>query len=533
MAAATTYSPIEGEELVIGLVYGAGTEVQPVERLLAERLQPYGYELRAVHLSDYFSTILTGKPFNRETPDATRQLQGMGDDLRRHTRTNDVLATLAAYLIGAIRARDSPPSRTAWLVQSFKRPEEIRTMRSIYGPRFILLGVHVPEVVRQRTGARRWQRWAAVTSRRYEEEATTDIRRDEHDPAVTYGQELRRAFAESDFFIDARTDGRLKDTLPRVIRLVFAEPFEPPLRDEQAMYHAFTAGLRSAEMGRQVGAAIVSPDGDVIAVGTNEVPAGTGGLYWSPDQPDGRDFAQQPPLDSNTVWQRRISRELVVAMAKSGWLNKRRVSKLPDGEFDIDEERLDTFLTDVAGTRFADITEFGRAVHAEMDALTTAARRGRSIDGCTAVVTTTPCHGCARHLIASGIRRVVFIHPYEKSLARDLHEDALLLEPETPGPVEDKVVFEQYIGVAPRCYPQYFDFGQAKRRDHRGHAATPPERSTALARVLQSAGTFAFGGPTVPHTTISQLEKSAAQRFQRLARAGGLKVPKPATRRDN
>jgi deoxycytidylate deaminase len=527
-----TYSPIEEEELVFGLVYGAGTEVEPVERLLAERLQPYGYELRSVHLSEYFSTILTGEPFLRETPDATRKLQGMGDELRKRT-ANDVLATLAAYLIGATRARDHPPSRTAWLVQSFKRPEEIQAMRAIYGPRFILVGVHVPEVIRHRAGARRWQRWAAVTTRRYEEEATTDIRRDEHDPAVTYGQELRLAFAEADFFIDARTDARLKDTLPRVIRLIFAEPFEPPQRDELAMYHAFTAGLRSAEMGRQVGAAIVSPQGDVVAVGTNEVPAGDGGLCWSPDQPDGRDFAQQPPLDSNTVWQRRIARELVVTMAKSGWLDAAQLSVVREDEPDINEEQLDRFLRDVAGTRFADITEFGRAVHAEMDALTTAARFGRPVNGCTAVVTTTPCHGCARHLIASGIRRVVFIHPYEKSLARDLHEDALVLEPETPGPTTGKVAFEQYIGVAPRCFPQYFDFGQTKRRDHRGRAARPPKRSEALARVLQSAGSFSFGGPTVPHTAASRLEKRTAQRFQQLADDGELNVPQPATHKES
>jgi len=355
-----------------------------------------------------------------------------------------------------------------------------------------------------------------------------NARRDEHDPGVTYGQELRRAFAQADFFIDARTDERLKDTLPRVIRVIFAEPFEPPQRDEQAMYHAFTAGMRSAEMGRQVGAAIVSPQGDVVAVGTNEVPAGEGGLYWSPDQPDGRDFAQQPPLDSNTVWQRRIARELVIAMANSGWLNKKRLSFVRANEPDINEEQLDSFLTDVAATRFADITEFGRAVHAEMDALTTAARFGRSVNGCTAVVTTTPCHGCTRHLIASGIKRVVFIHPYEKSLARDLHEDALVLEPEMPRPIEGKVAFEQYIGVAPRCFPQYFDFGQTRRRDKRGHAARPPERFKALARVLQTTGSFSFGGPTVPDTTVSQLEKVAAQRFQQLAEANELKVPRPA-----
>ena len=101
---------------------------------------------------------------------------------------------------------------------------------------------------------------------------------------------------------------------------MFGEPFEPPMRDEQAMFHAFAAGLRSAEMGRQVGeAAIFDPGGDLLAVGTNEVPSG----LWMvcigrPDEPDHRDFAEEPPLDSNTRWQRRISRELLVQMAEAG-----------------------------------------------------------------------------------------------------------------------------------------------------------------------------------------------------------------------
>ncbi len=521
-----TYSPLGEEELVFGLVYGAGTEVGPLEQMLAECLQPYGYRLRTIHLSSYFAAVLKRRSFRRETPDATRQLQEMGDELRRKT-SNDVLASLAAYLIGATRARTSRSPRTAWLVQSFKRPEEIEAMRSIYGPRFILVGVHVPEIMRRRTSARRWQRWAAVTSLKYEEEATADIRRDEHDSARTYGQELRQTFAQADFFVDARSEARLKETLPRMVRLIFDEPFEPPFRDEQAMYHAFTAGLRSAEMGRQVGAAVVSPTGDIVAVGTNEVPSGYGGLYWSPDQPDGRDFAQQPPVDSNTLWQRRIARELLASMGKSKWLDKRRLSTVRGEKVDINEDSLDSFLRDVAGTRFTDITEFGRAVHAEMDALTTAARYGRSTNDCTIVVTTTPCHGCARHIIASGIRRVVFIHPYEKSLAYDLHDDALVLEPEVPGPTPGKVVFEQFIGVAPRCYPQYFNFGQTKRRNDRGVAARVDDRSAARPRMLREQGPFTFDGPPVPATTTSQIEKLAGQLFEREAQGNKLSVPNP------
>lgn len=179
------------------------------------------------------------------------------------------------------------------------------------------------------------------------------------------------------------------------------------------------------------------------------------------------------------------------------------------------------------GTRFSDITEFGRAVHAEMDAITTAARLGTSVRGGTVVCTTFPCHGCTRHIVASGIRRVVFIHPYIKSLARDLHEDAIVFEPEERGPIKGKVVFEQYTGVAPRCYPQYFYFGPASRRDPAGRAMRAGDPIRATPRVLERGGLFAFGGPIVPIRATAAQEQGAANRFEELAEDKGLTVPKP------
>jgi deoxycytidylate deaminase len=64
----------------------------------------------------------------------------------------------------------------------------------------------------------------------------------------------------------------------------------PPKMDEMGMYIAYGYSLRSASLSRRVGAAILNADGDVIAVGTNEVPRFKGGLYWAEQLPDYRDF---------------------------------------------------------------------------------------------------------------------------------------------------------------------------------------------------------------------------------------------------
>ncbi len=125
-------------------------------------------------------------------------------------------------------------------------------------------------------------------------------------------------------------------------------------------------------------------------------------------------------------------------MADAGWLKGAKITKLDDDAFDVSEDQLDNFLKAIKPTRFRAITEFGRAVHAEMDALTTAARQGISVAGATLVCTTFPCHNCTRHVIASGIRKVLYVLPYSKSLARELHGDALVIEPETAELIQER-----------------------------------------------------------------------------------------------
>ncbi len=52
-------------------------------------------------------------------------------------------------------------------------------------------------------------------------------------------------------------------------------------------------------------------------------------------------------------------------------------------------------------------------IHAEMNAIIWAARKGISIEGATIYVTLEPCSECSKNLIASGIKRIVFLKEYE------------------------------------------------------------------------------------------------------------------------
>ena len=52
-------------------------------------------------------------------------------------------------------------------------------------------------------------------------------------------------------------------------------------------------------------------------------------------------------------------------------------------------------------------------IHAEMNALIWAARKGISIEDATIYVTLEPCSECSKNLIAAGIKRIVYDKSYE------------------------------------------------------------------------------------------------------------------------
>ena len=58
-----------------------------------------------------------------------------------------------------------------------------------------------------------------------------------------------------------------------------------------------------------------------------------------------------------------------------------------------------------------------RTVHAEMNALIQATKRGHAVDGATAYVTNMPCTTCAKSLITAGVKRVVVFSDYHDTMA--------------------------------------------------------------------------------------------------------------------
>ena len=114
-----------------------------------------------------------------------------------------------------------------------------------------------------------------------------------------------------------------------------------------------------------------------------------------------------------------------------------------------------------AGIR--NLIEYSRSIHAEMEAILSVARSNKpGMIGATMYASTFPCHNCARHIVAAGIGKVIYIEPYPKSLATELHRDALS---ENSKDQDSHVTFQQFDGVAPKNVMRFFRSGVDRKSD--------------------------------------------------------------------
>lgn len=77
---------------------------------------------------------------------------------------------------------------------------------------------------------------------------------------------------------------------------------------------------------------------------------------------------------------------------------------------------------------------------------------------------TFPCHNCAKHIVASGIREVIYIEPYPKSQVAALFSDSIALDRK---PTANQVAFSSFVGFAPTRFADFFQL--PKRVDDDKH----------------------------------------------------------------
>jgi len=262
---------------------------------------------------------------------------------------------------------------------------------------------------------------------------------------------LTKIFHLADAFINAKDEDFTSATCVRFINAFFGRNSVAPTKDEFGSYLAKSASLRSVDLSRQVGAAILSSDGDMITVGCNEVPKPGGGNYWNEDDNKKRDIDKGG--EANKEETSRIIYDFLMTLSDH--------DLIADGKKPSDILQDSKLSGAINKSMIGEITEYGRMVHAEMNAISDAARLGRSVKDATLYVTTFPCHNCAKHIIACGVSRIVFIEPYPKSRTELLYGDLVSIGVHEEGKVE----FAHFSGISPSRFSAIFE--KSRRRDRK------------------------------------------------------------------
>lgn len=452
------------QELVIALVGPVGSGVTTAANILHTVLdQEFGYDVAPIMKPSDVIRAQSGlvgitAPQNAKTATYISEMQDAGNKLREKFGNNYLIEKLFEKIRGFRTAQhgydgeNELPGRRAYIIDSLKSLEELELLRDVYRETLCVVGVFAPDKMRDER----------LKDLDYPESERAKVMARDQGELATFGQATRKLFVHSDFFVcNDRRPEDLDLNLRRFLDIVFDTAIHTPTRAESAMYKANAAAANSACMSRQVGVSIVSDGGELIAVGWNDVPKFGGSLYTEEDREtydddakvivnrDHRCYNWGGKKCHNEVRRHGLMDKVAIAVTESGQIKPGKRSAVRDA---------------IGSTDINALIEFSRSIHAEMEAILSVAREGKhSLVGATLYTNTYPCHNCARHIVASGIREVVYIEPYLKSLAIELHSDVISELPDA----KNMVVFRQFSGVAPSNYVKLFrPKGERKQKGH-------------------------------------------------------------------
>lgn len=437
-------------ELVLGIIHTVGTDSADVLQCIEDSLKKFNYtSLRIKVSSEILSKFANVDTSKMSEYKRISYYMDLGNKIREQTKDSSILMKgVAAYIYEICSTSEGrvPNRRKAYIIDSIKHPDEVEFLRKVYGDGFHLIGISDDYDKRRK--------YLIDRKNLSEDQATDILNRDDNEEAKN-GQHTRDAYQQSDYFVNiSRNKFETQESVFRLLDLLFGNSFISPTFDEYAMFRAYVASLRSADLSRQIGA-VVTKGNEIIAEGVNDCPKAFGGLYWPIlkngkyiDEEGGRDYTLG--YDSNKVEQTRIIQNVIKNLG-----------------LEATEENQKKVKASGIGT----LTEYGRVVHSEMEALLMCSRNNISTMGCNMYVTTFPCHNCAKHIITAGIRKVIYIEPYPKSKALEFYKKEIS---QSELDEDRKVLFIPFSGVGPQRFIDLFSMQSTKwytkqRKDPSGY----------------------------------------------------------------
>jgi len=462
----------QSNELIIAFCGPIGAGIKSVRLAFEKNLRDLGYQVEHIHISALMDEIDRQQLRNTNAYDRYIKRQQQGNHLRERF-SSQILAEAAICKMAKIKQLAKPPTQEearfkgkyVYLIDQLKNPAEVELLRLVYQHNFYLVGV-----VRNESERKRNLRDEDITPQQID-----DLIHRDRKSGGNSGQQVEKTILDADFFIRNNQShaAQLNTKVERFLGLIHGRNGLTPTLHEKGMFNAFSASLQSACLSRQVGAAIADENGNILSTGRNDVPRAGGGLYTFEDENKDYRCIHKGGKCYNDLHKIKIKDKIEeqIRIKINSISNKNHCgNENPVNNFykSFTDDFIKSLTDDIYNNSpVKSLIEYSRAIHAEMDAITTLARTGEAATLNKIMYTTTyPCHNCARHIVAAGINKVYYIEPYEKSLALDLHDDSI-----SDINISDvtKVNFIQFEGISPRRYTKFF-FSTADRKDNQGSA---------------------------------------------------------------
>ena len=129
-------------ELIFGVIGAVGTDTEKVLSELKSALMQVKYDTLQIHLIDNLKQFKKWAKIKEGPFDInSNRLMDFGNAFRKLLKRSDALAMLGAAAVVHKRKESTgggriPKARTAYAFRSLKRPEEVQTLRRIYGGNF-------------------------------------------------------------------------------------------------------------------------------------------------------------------------------------------------------------------------------------------------------------------------------------------------------------------------------------------------------------------------------------------------------------
>ena len=292
-------------ELLFGFVAPIGADLTATVAAFRAYFARQGYRVIEIKVTDEFKVLERDFPPDLPLDESSLQRRyetyiAYGNQLRAQF-DDAILATLAIRRVMRKRVNLDVTvgfSKTVYLIHQFKRKEEIDLLRTVYGRLFFQVSTYSRHGARVDYLSRKFASSEHSSGHmKYRSAAEELVQIDEDEVEKPHGQRVAKISHDADFIVNIDTlDNKVDGQVDRFCELIFGSNSISPTYIEYGLFLAKAAALRTLDLSRQVGAAIFSLSGDIIALGTNEVPKAGGRIYNSEDTYDNRDFKRKHRL---------------------------------------------------------------------------------------------------------------------------------------------------------------------------------------------------------------------------------------------